>query len=55
MSRSIQEQLLEAINNYGISDRRTIMLSQQRDKEIAAKQGEIYNQWLQSRLVKKLN
>lgn len=49
MSRSIQEQLLEAINNYGISDRRTIMLSQQRDEEIAAEQERIYNQWLQSR------
>ncbi len=49
MSRSIQEQLLEAINNYGISDRRTIMLSKQRDKEIVAEQGSIYNQWLNSR------
>ena len=53
--KNIQLMLEESINNYGISDRRTIMLSQQRDKEIAAEQGEIYNQWLQSRLVKKLN
>ena len=49
MSRSIQEQLLEAINNYGISDRRTIMLSRQRDKEVAEEQGEIYKQWLKNR------
>lgn len=49
MSRSIQEQLLEAINNYGISDRRTIMLSKQRDKEIVTEQERIYKQWLQSR------
>lgn len=47
--------LEKAINDYGISDRRTIMLSQQRDKEIAVEQERIYNQWLQSRLVKKLN
>ena len=53
--KNIQLMLEESINNYGISDRRTIMLSQQRDKEIAAEQGEIYNQWLQRRLVKKLN
>ena len=44
-----QLMLEKAVNNYGISDRRTIMLSKQRDKEIAAEQGEIYNQWLQSR------
>lgn len=49
MSRSIQEQLLKAINDYGISDRRTIMLSQQRDEEIVTEQERIYNQWLQSR------
>ena len=49
MSSSIQEQLLEAINNYGISDRRTIMLSKQRDKEIVTEQERIYKQWLQSR------
>ena len=49
MSRSIHEQLLEAINNYGISDRRTIMLSKQRDKEVAAEQGDIYNQWIKNR------
>ena len=55
MSSSIQEQLLKSINDYGISDRRTIMLSQQRDKEIAVEQERIYNQWLQSRLVKRLN
>ena len=53
--KNIQLMLEESINNYGISDRRTIMLSQQRDKEIAAEQERIYNQWLQSRLVKKLN
>lgn len=53
--KNIQLMLEESVNDYGISDRRTIMLSQQRDKEIAAKQGEIYNQWLQSRLAKKLN
>ncbi len=49
MSRSIQEQLLEAINNYGISDIRTIMLSKKRDKEVAEEQGEIYNQWIKNR------
>ncbi|MDU2672623.1 MAG: hypothetical protein E7C49_11490 [Clostridium sp.] len=49
MSSSIQEQLLKAINDYGISDRRTIMLSQQRDKEIVTEQERIYKQWLQSR------
>lgn len=49
MSSSIQEQLLKAINDYGISDRRTIMLSKERDKEIAAEQERIYKQWLQSR------
>lgn len=49
MSSSIQEQLLKAINDYGISDRRTIMLSQQRDEEIVTEQERIYNQWLQSR------
>lgn len=49
MSSSIQEQLLKAINNYGISDRRTIMLSKQRDKEIVTEQERIYKQWLQSR------
>ena len=49
MSSSIQEQLLKAINNYGISDRRTIMLSKQRDNEIVTEQERIYKQWLQSR------
>ena len=49
MSSSIQEQLLKAINDYGISDRRTIMLSKQRDKEIVTEQERIYKQWLQSR------
>lgn len=53
--KNIQLMLEESVNDYGISDRRTIMLSQQRDKEIAVEQERIYNQWLKSRLVKKLN
>lgn len=37
------QQLLEAtINHYGLSDIRTIELSQQRDKEIVEEQMELY-------------
>ena len=37
------QQLLEAaINDYGISDIRTIELSQQRDKEIVKEQEKLY-------------
>lgn len=32
--RSIQEKLYEAITNYGLSDIRTLKLSEERDKEI---------------------
>lgn len=40
------QQLLEAaINHYGISDIRTIELSQLRDKEIVEEQKEIYKKY----------
>ena len=40
------QQLLEAaINHYGVSDIRTLELSQQRDEEIVEEQKEIYKKY----------
>lgn len=40
------QQLLEiAINHYGVSDIRTLELSQRRDKEIVEEQKEIYKKY----------
>lgn len=47
--KDTQLMLEKSVKNYRLNDRRTIMLSKQRDKEIAAEQGEIYKQWIKSR------
>lgn len=42
-----QQKLDKAIELYGIGDIRTLKLSQQRDKEIAAEQRAIYERYKQ--------
>lgn len=42
---SIQSMLEAAINHYGLSDIRTLELSQLRDKEIVEEQKEIYKKY----------
>lgn len=41
----IEKMLNDSIEHYGISDIRTLELSQQRDKEIVEQQKERYEQW----------
>lgn len=42
---SVQMSLELAVNTLGVGHRITLMLSEERDKEIAAEQREIYNRW----------
>lgn len=42
---SVQMSLELAVSTLGVSNRITLMLSEERDKETAAEQREIYNRW----------
>ena len=42
---SVQMSLELAVITLGISNRITLMLSEERDKEVAKEQSKIYNRW----------
>lgn len=50
---SVQMSLELAVITLGISNRITLMLSEERDKEVAEKQRRIYDKWLKNNLVKR--
>lgn len=42
---SVQGSLELAVSKLGVSDKITLMVSEERDKEIAKEQSKIYNRW----------
>ena len=50
---SVQGSLELAVSTLGISNRITLMVSEERDIEIAAEQRRIYDKWLKTNLVKR--
>ena len=50
---SIQGSLELAVSILGVGHRTTLMLSEERDKEIAVEQRRIYDIWLKNNLVKR--
>ena len=50
---SVQMSLELAVITLGISNRITLMLSEERDKEVAEEQRRIYDTWLKNNLVKR--
>ena len=50
---SIQGSLELAVSTLGVGHRTTLMVSEERDIEIAAEQRRIYDKWLKTNLVKR--
>lgn len=50
---SIQGSLELAVSTLGVGHRTTLMLSEERDTEIAVEQRRIYDKWLKTNLVKR--
>ena len=50
---SVQGSLELAVNTLGVGHRTTLMLSEERDKEVAEEQRRIYDKWLKNNLVKR--
>lgn len=50
---SVQGSLELAVSTLGISNRITLMLSEERDKEIEVEQRRLYDIWLKNNLVKR--
>ena len=50
---SIQGSLEIAVSTLGIGHRTTLMVSEERDVEIAVEQRRIYDKWLKTNLVKR--
>ena len=52
---SIQGSLELAVSTLGVGHRITLMLSEERDKEVAEEQRRIYDTWLKNNLAKRLH
>lgn len=50
---SVQKTLELAVSTLGVGHRTTLMLSEERDKEVAVEQRRIYDKWLKNNLVKR--
>ena len=50
---SIQRSLELAVSTLGIGHKTTLMVSEERDTEIAVEQRRIYDRWLKTNLVKR--
>ena len=50
---SVQCSLELAVSTLGVGHKTTLMLSEERDKEVAEEQRRIYDTWLKNNLVKR--